>query len=147
MTQGSGVLEVWSKSQFFWISGSELKGNQSSLTNCNIIFKLKWSYYFFLHFSVEKISFWFVFWAHFGDIESTPNTNYGSKCPNVRISLFSINFIYWLPHSIFISSRIHDNKILAINGRRFSVNSHYLSILSPVLAAMFESDMKKKCEE
>ena len=44
-------------------------------------------------------------------------------------------------------SRIGANKTLIVNERRFPVNTHHLSICSPVFAAMFESDMKEKREE
>ena len=45
------------------------------------------------------------------------------------------------------SFRIRANKTLVINGRSMDVDNHFLSIISPVFSAMFESDMKEKCEE
>ena len=43
--------------------------------------------------------------------------------------------------------RIETNKTLIVNGHRFPVNSHHISVCSPVFAAMFENDMKERSEE
>ena len=43
--------------------------------------------------------------------------------------------------------RIGTDKTLIVKGRHFPVNTLHLATFSPVFAAMFESDMKEKCED
>ena len=43
--------------------------------------------------------------------------------------------------------RIGADKTLIVKGRRFPVSTLHLAMCSPVFAAMFESDMKEKCED
>ena len=42
--------------------------------------------------------------------------------------------------------RTETDKILIVDERRFPVNTHHLSVCSPVFAAMFENDMKESRE-
>ena len=46
-------------------------------------------------------------------------------------------------NSIF---RIGTDKTLIVKGHHFPVSTLHLAMCSPVFAAMFESDMKEKCE-
>ena len=60
----------------------------------------------------------------------------------IVLCIFHFSLMYFT-----YSSRIRANKALVINGHSMDVDNHFLSIISPVFAAMFESDMKEKCEE